>query len=275
MLCTAVLHELRQRGQERLWMESDLPALFLRNPDLDVVIPYGRRVRRLVQIAGGRTVFPDYAVYDETRDRSVPPDRHIISCMCRHLLTGPVNLRPYLYLDEEERAAAGFAEGAVVIQSSALAAAIPMANKDWGVQRMQEVARLLARHHRVIQIGAGGDPLLQEAEDRRGLPLRGSAAVLSRAACFVGMVGFGMHLARAVECRAVIVFGGREAPWQSGYTANENLYSEVECAPCWQWNRCDHERKCLTAIQPVDVVDAVARQLERAGLPLPVATDTI
>jgi uncharacterized Fe-S cluster-containing radical SAM superfamily protein len=76
-----------------------------------------------------------------------------------------------------------------------------------------------------------------------------------------------------VECRSVIVYGGREAPWQSGYVANENLFAAVDCAPCWQWNRCDHQRRCLTAITPEEVAAAVDRQLERAGQPLPVATD--
>jgi len=275
MLCTAVLHELRRRGKDRLWMESDLSPLLRLNPDVDVVIPYGRRTRKLYRLAGARTIFPEYAPHDQEADFSTPPDSHIISCMCRHVLSGPVRLRPYLYLSDEERDAAGYAAGTVVMQSSALSAAQPMANKDWGVARMQEVARLLAPVHRLIQIGAPADPPLHGVEDRRGLPLRDSAAVLARAACFVGMVGFGMHLARAVECRAVIVYGGREAPWQSGYTANENLDSAVSCAPCWQWNRCDHHRRCLTEILPRDVTQAVARQMARTGEPLPVASETI
>jgi ADP-heptose:LPS heptosyltransferase len=275
MLCTAVLHELRRRGQDRLWMESDLSPLLRTNPDVDVVIPYNRRVRKLLKLTGGRPVFPAYDPHDAATDTSAGPDRHIISCMCRHVLTGEVSLRPYLNLSEEEKSSEEFAAGAMVVQSTTLSAAYSMANKDWGVERMQEVVRLLAAHHRVIQIGAAGDPLLDGAVDRRGMPLRVSAAILARAACFVGMVGFCMHLARAVECRAVIVFGGREAPWQSGYIANENLASDVECAPCWQQSRCDHERKCLAEILPRDVVQAVELQLGRAGQPLPVATDKV
>jgi len=140
---------------------------------------------------------------------------------------------------------------------------------------MQEVARHVAAGNRVIQIGGASDPLLDGVADHRGLPLRACGAMLARAACFVGLAGFFMHLARAVECRSVIVFGGREAPWQSGYTANENLTSDIECAPCWQRSRCDHDRRCMTEILPRDVVQAVERQLGRAGQPLPVATDTI
>jgi hypothetical protein len=61
----------------------------------------------------------------------------------------------------------------------------------------------------------------------------------------------------------VIVLGGREAPWQSGYPENLNLYTEVPCAPCWLWNRCDYERKCLTAIEPGEVVRKVGTFLDR------------
>jgi ADP-heptose:LPS heptosyltransferase len=275
MLCTAVLHELRKRGETGLWMESNLPPLFLGSPDVDVVIPYGRRVRRLLKWAGGRPVFPAYDPWDSETDLSPGPDGHIISCMCRHVLTGEVSLRPYLHLDEEEKHAAEFATGAVVIQSSGLSAAQTMANKNWGAGRMQEVARLLGANHRLIQIGGAGDPLLDGVADHRGLPLRPCAGILSRAACFVGLAGFFMHLSRAVECRSVIVYGGREAPWQSGYIANENLASDIECAPCWQRNRCDHDRRCMTEIMPLDVSQAVERQLGRAGQPLPVATDVI
>jgi ADP-heptose:LPS heptosyltransferase len=275
MLCTAVLHELRRRGQDRLWMESNLAQLFQRSPDVDVVIPRGHRARQLLKLTGGRPVFPSYDPHDDVTDTSVGPDRHIITCMCRHVLSGPISLRPYLYLGEEEKGAAAFAAGTIVLQSYALSSNHPIGNKNWGVERVQEVARLLAPRHRLIQIGAAEDPPLTGVEDRRGVALRDSAAILARAECFVGMVGFGMHLARAVECRSVIVFGGREAPWQSGYIANENLTSEVSCAPCWQWNRCDHERKCLSEILPVDVVAAVGRQLERTGQPLPVETDDL
>jgi ADP-heptose:LPS heptosyltransferase len=66
-----------------------------------------------------------------------------------------------------------------------------------------------------------------------------------------------MHLARAVECPSVIIFGGREAPWQSGYTCNTNLYTAEPCAPCWLWNKCDYNRICMDKITAADVILAV------------------
>ena len=72
-----------------------------------------------------------------------------------------------------------------------------------------------------IQIGSTADPPLQRVRDLRGATgIREAAAILYHARLYVGTVGFLMHLARAVECPSVIVFGGREAPWQSGYVCN-------------------------------------------------------
>ena len=51
-----------------------------------------------------------------------------------------------------------------------------------------------------------------------------------------------MHMARAVDCPSVIVYGGRLRPDQIGYICNENLYNAVECSPCWLDTRCDFGR---------------------------------
>ena len=53
-------------------------------------------------------------------------------------------------------------------------------------------------------------PPLKGALDLRGKTgLREAAAILSNSLVFIGQVGFLMHLARAVDCRSVIVYGGQ------------------------------------------------------------------
>ena len=79
-----------------------------------------------------------------------------------------------------------------------------------------------------------------------------------------------MHLARAVECPSVVIFGGRVAPHQIGYTCNLNLYSALPCAPCWRTNTCDFGRQCMKDISAVDVVTAIRQMLERPRGPLAV-----
>ena len=92
---------------------------------------------------------------------------------------------------------------------------------------------------------------------------------------FIGLEGFLMHLARAVNCRSVILYGGRLKPSQIGYVANKNLYSPVECAPCWLRNPCDHNRKCMDMITVEQVLAATRYQINKFGTSLEVETATV
>ena len=154
-----------------------------------------------------------------------------------------------------------------------MAARHPMRNKQWYEERFQSVVDALAGEIDFIQIGSAADPPLQRVRDLRGATrIRETAAILYHARLYVGTVGFPMHLARAVECPSVIVFGGREAPWQSGYICNSNIYSEVPCAPCWRSNTCDFDRRCMSDISVDDVVSAIRQMMGRPRNPLAVET---
>ena len=281
-MCTAVLRELRARGQDGLMMISDHPALFAGNQDPAHVRPpwprYAREdstlaiCRRFVRIWGGTFRRLEYAPL-VGEDRHAPPSRHIVAELCaRAGVTGPVAIRPYLTLDPTETAAA-WAGGQIVIQSSGMAARHPMLNKQWDQDRFQSVVDALAGEANFIQLGAASDPALRHARDLRGATsIREAAAILSQARLYVGTVGFLMHVARAVECPAVIVFGGREAPWQTGYICNTNLYSPVPCAPCWRSNTCDIGRQCMRDIAVDDVVSAIRHMMGKPRGPLAVET---
>jgi hypothetical protein len=75
-----------------------------------------------------------------------------------------------------------------------------------------------------------------------------------------------------VDCRSVIVYGGREKPAQTGYVANKNLYSQVRCAPCWLRNPCDFDRKCMDMITSKQVIAATAEQISKYGTLLELQT---
>lgn len=147
-----------------------------------------------------------------------------------------------------------------------------MRNKEWFPDRVQSLVDVLRNELRFVQLGSEVDPRLRNTKDMRGISRRKSASVLFNARLFLGQVGFLMHLARAVDCPSVIVYGGREAPWQSGYSCNENLYSSLPCAPCWRWNTCDFDRKCMADITVDHVVAAVRNLLRRPRNPLVVET---
>jgi hypothetical protein len=266
LLCTAVLRELRKRGARSLLMMSNYPDIFKGNDDATYVIPVGseyygnpriERFQRFVKI--WRRSFrrlEEYARFDFSTDQSVPPSRHIIAELCAGAgITGSVSVKPTLLLSSTEKEFGAWASGRIVIQSSGLGARYPMLNKQWYPERFQMVVDSLCDEFEFVQLGSEGDPRLTHVKDLRGATsIRESAGILYHAQLYIGNVGFLMHLARAVDCPSVIIFGGREAPWQSGYACNVNLYTPVPCAPCWRWNTCEFDRKCMREITPDDVV---------------------
>lgn len=277
LLCTSVFRELRKRGQKKLWMMSGHPELFERNSDVDAVVPIDWRFPELAQRRGGRSLMPNYAEIIEEEDRSVPPERHIISMMCMKAgIEGRIDLRTYLHLSEREKIAGRVAARQIAIQSSILSASLPIRNKEWMADRFQAVVDALGHEYTFVQVGSSRDPKLEGVVDLRGkCDVRRTAAVMSQSLAFVGLVGFLMHLARSVDCRSVIVYGGREAPWQSGYSCNENLFTTLSCSPCWLWSKCDFGHRCMKEIEPQRVVTAIQTQVERAGTPLAVDHDVL
>jgi hypothetical protein len=277
LLCTTVARELKKRGRGAIWMMSNHPALFEGNPDIERVLPVDPSYERFA--VAHQCHFPalEYAPIDEQRERSAPPTRHIIAELClRAGIQGAIEARPYLHLSDDERGRAAWASGMIAVQSSGLSARWPMRNKEWFPDRMQQVVDALARDFSLVQIGARGDPVLQNVVDLRGkTSVRELAAVFSQCRLYIGNVGFPMHLARAAECPAVIIFGGREAPWQSGYTANTNLHSPLPCAPCWLWNTCAFDRACMKQIEAAHVIEAARNQLATPRGPLAVDVLTL
>ena len=276
-MCTAVFRELKKRGNRGIAFVTPNPGLFERNQDIDELIPVrNTKADQWAQLGLPFTRLA-YSSYDPIRDAEEIPNEHVLIKICRLAgIGGPIELRPYLYLTPEEFAAGKIADGQVVMQSSGLSAPYPMRNKEWFPYRFQEVCSELRADVRVIQLGSPNDPKLEGATDLRGkTTLRQSAAILANSYVFIGLAGGLAHVARAVDCRSVIIFGGREKPSQIGYVANKNLYSQVKCAPCWLRNACDYDRKCMDMISVSQVVAATAEQISRYGALLEVQTAKI
>ena len=278
LLLTSVFRELQRRGKSDFWVRTTRPELYRHNDDVPIVVPPLERFDLLVKRVGTSVVYPWHTSYHPAFDRDDPtPEQHLISIMCQKAgVTGTITLRPYLHLTEEEMRRGALAPRQVAIMSSGLDAKHAMRNKNWSLEKYQGVVSALRDRYDFVQVGSPNDPPLEGALDLRGkTTLRETAAVLRGSLAFIGQVGFLMHLARAVDCRAVIVYGGRETPAQSGYRCNENLYSAVHCSPCWRLNTCPYDRMCLERIAVHHVIDALERQVVRFGTTLEVDTDTI
>ena len=268
IMCGVVAHELKKRGARKIWQLTRFPELFEGNPDVRVA-PLDFRLRRLCEIF--RVPFFDL-------EYPKPPRGHLIAAMCSIVgIRGEVELRPRIYLTESERRTGFLTERPqIAIQTSSLGARYPMRNKQWAFERFQTVADDLSRDFDIVQIGLSSDPVLRGARDYRAkTTVREDAAILAASHVFIGLEGGLMHLARAVDCRSVIIYGGRVHPSQTGYPANENLYWSGTCAPCWQRDDCDYERICLSEISTNMVTAAARRQSSLFGTPLPVDTAAV
>ena len=279
LMCTVVLREMRKRGRRGIWMMSRFPGLFERNPDVDVVVPFDFRYERMVHWVGGRSWYAHYGGIMEGTDQAPSPDRHIIALMCQSCgISGPVTLRPYLHLSNAEREAGRLAPNQIALHSSGMSAHTAMKNKEWLPDRLQEVVHALRGQYTLVQLGSPTDPALDGCLDLRGkTSIRESAAIIANSRIFLGQVGFLMHLARAVDRPAVIIFGGREMPWQSGYSCNTNLATELPCSPCWRSYTCINpvERACMRHISVEQVLQAVHARLATADEPLHEDVDVV
>jgi ADP-heptose:LPS heptosyltransferase len=262
MLTSVVAAWKQYRPEDRMWVISRFPEIFSHHPGITHLLPPREPTYSLLSTLCKPIKTLEYQTNLPSEDRDIPSQEHFITAMMRASgFRGEGLLRPWIYLKREERELAEFARGAVVIQTTGRRPGGYMHNKEWGEERFAVMLHKLPGSIRTIQLGLATDRDIGADHDLRGkTTLRQSAAILGQADVFVGLAGGIMHMARAVDCPSVIIYGGREDPAISGYPCNMNLRGEVPCAPCWLRSRCDHERACMSKIAPDDVIQAVLRQ---------------
>jgi len=131
--------------------------------------------------------------------------------------------------------------------------------KEWGIDKFQELINLLT-DYKFIQVGLNTDPLLENVIDGRYKSIRKTAAIIFNSMFFIGLEGGFMHLSKAVGKKSVIIFGGYIHPKISGYDENINIYTSLDCAPCYcsdtPHKPCD-SMKCMKAITPQMVYEKI------------------
>ena len=277
LLLTCVAHEIRARNPAAaVWQISPAAELLYGNPDYSLILDqryWDLRHSNLLRLWRKRL---HYSKMQIAGAYEIPPREHILAVLCRAAgLQGLIQLRPWCFLECNDVPTSNHFTPQICVQSMGeVTHASWMKNKVWFHDRMQCVIdEFIARHPelRVLQIGVEKDPLLNGTVDLRGITtLRQTASKLKQSYCFLGTSGFLAHLARAVDCRSVVIYGGREHAWQSGYSCNENLETRMACAPCWLWHDCDFDRQCMRDVTVEDVLNALDRAIARHGWPLEV-----
>lgn len=252
LLLSLLLPGLRSRHPgHRIVVETEYPELFLHNPHLDWA------TRRHLRTTS-RHLKPRY--------RILPGERHSIY---RQLLDcagldGPAAPRLYLLPRELEDARRRI-DGDYLCVCPSGKQGFCGNRKEWGLERFQAAIERLS-DLRFAQIGAASDPPLAGAVDLRGLPVRVSAAVLANSRGFLGLEGGLMHLAKAVDRPATIVYGGLVSRASSAYEDHVVLAEETPCSPCFSSERaigdCD-TMDCMERILVERVVAGVREMLAR------------
>jgi ADP-heptose:LPS heptosyltransferase len=196
----------------------------------------------------------------------------VVEILQKANIGGKVSIRPYWY-QKTDHSVIDLHGEYICVQSTNNYSSTEVKNKKWEETRMQEVVDELSKRYCIVQIGMPEESKLENAIDKRASTISQSASLLANCNFFLGQEGFPMHLARAVETRSVIIYGGRLKAWQSGYPCNENIETNPDCSPCWQNNHCDYDRMCLEEISVKDVLEAIDRIEKR--LPEKLETEVI
>jgi ADP-heptose:LPS heptosyltransferase len=160
-----------------------------------------------------------------------------------------------LYLTDKEKAFGALYAGRIVIEPNLKGGA--SINKDWGRERWGVlVGRMRERGLAATQLGPANTRRLGGAEFIETNNMRYAAAVLARARAAVLPEGGQHHVAAAVGCPAVVIFGGYIAPAVTGYPWQSNLFVHDEQHPlgCGWRVRCAHCAAAMARIHPERVL---------------------
>ena len=133
---------------------------------------------------------------------------------------------------------------------------------------MQEVVDELKNIFQIVQIGSPNDPLLDGVMDFRGGSLIRAYGLLRSARFFIGNVGGLMHLAKAANCRTLVLGTKGEPESMSKYSTNIYIYATDYCDRCSlnlrdpQHQRCFFGYKCIRNITATQVLKAIAEHID-------------
>lgn len=287
LMISAVVSELEKRGGAKVIVFSKNHELFYANPNVVLNIDY-RKMSKLVRsllkslakyMRGRRVIcvgqekwvigsFPgrDFVVdwKEGTYLHNLLPDWHpkgffqYSDCPC-----------PRIYFSEEELVSFG-KKFSLLNQPYAVVKATVGVNrhssmelKEWGADKMQSVIEALPLGSlKWVQIGQKEEPDLNGVVNMKGLSIRETLFVMSRATFVLTTEGFVSHAAAALDIPCVVVFSGRHAPDKLVYKSTIPVVSlpMPACSPCFA-DICSNEvRVCTENISVAQVVEAICKQ---------------
>lgn len=241
---------------KRVILETQWPALFENNPHVDKVVK-GKKAKLFY-------LKPKYRLPIASNKNILIQLGEAIGLNCDN---ASLSVELFLSDEEIEIMRKQLPERFVALSPSSKQT-FAANRRTWDFENFQQVVNGMPETT-FVQIGTPDDPLLERVLDFRtiGYPIRASAAILHLASAGLFHDGGLMHLANSVSRKSVIVFGGAIHPDAGGYPDNINLFTPIECGPCFTSDRpmppCE-PMTCMKAITPEHVI----RSLQKL-LPLP------
>jgi ADP-heptose:LPS heptosyltransferase len=250
LMCTPALREVKRRNPGCLvTFYTDMPSLVEGLPFIDHVRPMAEEPTDAVGLF---------------YELSIPPSRHIASVMGDRLGLAVRDVQPSCAVRQDlverfRREWSALPKPWIIV---ARVAGAWTPNKDWPGQYWDVLVSRLVTRSTVIDVGIQGDETSVVSSgnyvDLRGkTTLSELVAAIAAADLIITLDTGPMHIAAAVGTPAVVIYGGYIDPVCTGYPGNINLYSAVECAPCWMREPCPHDKKCLHMITPAQVESAL------------------
>ncbi len=290
LLFAPIARRIFEKTGKKVLVAHKNPEIFENNPYVEVTDALfdrpdvcGEQEILKLQQMGFKIIYPNYWVSHKFSTGLwglTYPKQHIIAqsfAVCG--FSGKVELKPEIYLTDEEKSFGRFASSArkqVAIMSAAISP-----RKQWPY--FQDLINALKEDCDFVQIGAPEDAQLEGVAFQKvgQLTLRQSAGVLYNSDLFVGEIGALMHMARAVDCPAVIAYSGTEPEYLASYACNTNVLPDTpcmlsqlgqidkNCEPCVNGYRCCQS---ISLKKMVAAVRAKLGSIEKRPFPIETAT---
>ena len=245
-------------------------SLFENNPYVECHSEYA--VQNLTEQAirqadenGDQLIAISYLVFQDASDK-VPmrsaPEKSMLCRMAERVgLSGRFEALPRIFLTQEE---ALFGKMFDVPPIAVFSQGIER-YKTWDKHKMEEVIAAIPERA-FIQLGATGDEEIKGAKYLCGkLSLRQTSAVLSNSRCLIGPQGALIHLARAVDCPAIILGPSAEPYPEMAYPEYRTVAPENACPHCTKggmfFANCECQERCMEGISAESVIEALREEL--------------
>ncbi len=270
VMATAVAAWYCAQTGEKMLLAHKQATLFENNPNVECHPEYAVQnltedVIRQAESNGDQLIAISYLVFgtafDEVPMRSAPEKNMLCRMAERVGLSGSFEALPRIFLSPEEILFGKMFDSPPI---AVFAKGIEK-YKTWDKSKMEEVISAFP-DYTFIQLGAPGDEKIRGAKYLCGtLSLRQVAAVLYNSRCVIGPQGALIHLARAVDCPAIILGPSAEPYPEMSYPEYRTVVPDGACPHCTEgkmfFANCEYPERCMDGITAQSVINALTEEL--------------